>query len=233
MKIIWPSPSLLGPYGPVPWRERLQGLIAREGLSGILRMSSRRLLSHIFDLRRATVFDRCLNQPIPECPPSMHVTLREMTLEDLKRFREPESYLRERRIINFARQLKTGRTAVIVLADDRVAGYGWLSLENVSEQSIGVEVSLEEGEGYIYDGFIFPSSRGRRIYPSLIAWRLNWLRRHGCKTVYSIVFTGNQPAVNWHQKMGFRNEQRIYTMSLLGLKWRMNHRLNDFESPRY
>jgi GNAT superfamily N-acetyltransferase len=233
MEIIWGSPSLRGPYRPVPWPERLQGLIAREGLSGILRMSSHRLLSHIFDLRRAIVFERSLNQPIPECSPSMNVTLREMTLEDLERFREPESYLRERRIINFAGQLKIGRTAMIALADDRVVGYGWLSLENVRERGIGVEVSLGEGEGYIYDGFIFPSSRGRRIYPYLIAWRLNWLKRHGCKTVYSIVLTGNRSAVNWHQKMGFRDEQRICTMSLLGLKWRMSHRLYNFESPRH
>jgi GNAT superfamily N-acetyltransferase len=193
--------------------------VAREGLEGVVRGASQRFFPSVFEVRKATLFARALEGPIPEFPASVPVSVREMTLEDLGRFRDPQSFLRERRIMAFAQQLKTGRVGVIAMVRDHVAGYGWVSLQDEIEDRLGVKVSLQRREGYIFVGFVFPPFRGRGIYPALLKWRLDYLKRHGCRTAYSIVAVGNVPAQTWHRRMGFRPQREVGYMRLLGLKW--------------
>jgi GNAT superfamily N-acetyltransferase len=145
-----------------------------------------------------------------------------MTLEDLDRFRDPQSFLREGRITAFAQQLKTGRVGVIALARDQVAGYGWVSLQDEIEARLGVKVSLQRREGYIFVGFVFPPFRGRGIYPSLLAWRLEYLKRLDCRIAYSIVSTGNVPARKWHDRMGFTARREMSRLRVLGVKWHID-----------
>ncbi len=192
----------------------------------MVRQVGQQILRHLFEVRKATVFARALDEPMPEYGPGVPLSVREMTSEDLDHFREPVSLLRERRIMRFARQLRAGRVGVIALDDHQVVGFGWLSLENEIDRLLNVEISLQQGEGYIYDGFVFPGFRGRNIYPALLTWRLDYLMRHGCRTAYSIVAVGNMPAETWHRRMGFRPQREIGYVKILGLKWHRSRPLS-------
>jgi GNAT superfamily N-acetyltransferase len=233
MEILWKQPLPVVSRALPDWQERLRALSAREGPVGVLRSGSQRLFSYVFEMRMATVFGRPLDEPFPEYLPSIPVTVREITQEDLDRFRQPRSLLREHRIAEFAERLKTGRVGVIALTNDQVAGYAWLSLKTEIDRRLGVEISLQEGEGYFLDMFIFPAFRGHRIYPSLQAYRFNCLRRLGCRIAYGIVAAGNVPALKWHERFGFRSLRQIGWVKIIGVRWHISRPLKSLEAQRY
>jgi ribosomal protein S18 acetylase RimI-like enzyme len=227
MEILWKQSPPVVSRRVARWSDRLKDLLAREGPTGVLRSGSRGLFSYVFDKRMATVFERSLDDAFPEYPPSIPIIVREITQEDIDRFRQPQSLLREHRVAEFAERLKTGRVGVIALADDRVAGYAWLSQGTELDRWLGIEVSMQEGEGYLLDMFIFPHFRRHRIYPSLQLHRFNCLRRLGCRIAYGIVAANNFPALKWHERLGFRGLRQIGYMKIMGMKRYVNRPLGN------
>ena len=142
-----------------------------------------------------------------------------MEQRDLERFRVPEVLITERRLADFAARLESGRAAGIALLDDRVCGYGWLSRQPELDATCGIAISPAEDEGYIYDGFIFSSYRSRRLYEPLLLWRIDRLRKQGCRKVYSIVFSDNARALSVHRQIGFKACGQISFMKALGFRF--------------
>ena len=174
------------------------------------------------------MFARNLAEPITEYSGGDPATFKVMTFGDLTRFRDPVSFLPEWRISTFAHHLETGRVGVMALADGRLAGYGWASTKNEVDDWLGVELSLQEGEGYIFDGFLFPAFRHRGIYPALMIWRLQYLRQIGCKIAYSLVLASNIPARKWHHRMGFTAQHELGWLRVMGVR---RHMSRSLESP--
>jgi RimJ/RimL family protein N-acetyltransferase len=146
-----------------------------------------------------------------------------MEEQDLERFRTPDVLITDRRLADFAARLRTGRVAGIALVDDRVCGYGWLSQQTEVDTTCGIEIAPGKDEGYIYDGFIFSSYRGRRMYGPLLSWRLNWLRKQGCQKAYSIVFSDNAAALTAHRRVGFNTCAQIRFVKFLGFRFRRKY----------
>jgi len=232
MEIIWNPFLPLSLRKPDPWSLRLRALMTREGLGGVLRRGTKQLFRAAVDVRRATVFVRTLRDPVPRYQATTPVTVRQMMVDDLVRFRQPASSLQESRIAEFADRLETGRIGAIALAEGRVACYGWLSLTNEIEDWLGLQISLQRQEGYLYDGFTFPAFRGLRIYPSVLGWRLDYLNQLGCTVAYSIVLEGNSPAIKWHQRMGFGECRRVGYVKILGRKQRVDRPLEGYRADR-
>jgi RimJ/RimL family protein N-acetyltransferase len=161
-------------------------------------------------------------QPLPAEP---DLVIRQMDEPDLQRFREPESFLRERRIADFAARLKSGRRGFLALAAGRACGYGWLSRQTEIDARCGIAISLGQDEGYIYDGFMFPAFRRRRVYARLLCARLDWLQGEGCRRVYSIVFADNVPALNAHWQVGFRPYGKMSYSRIFSFRWRRKYAL--------
>jgi GNAT superfamily N-acetyltransferase len=222
MQILRKHHPAIGSRPPVRWLEHLRAVLIREGPLGLLTIIGQRLLSALFETRVVTVFRRPLDEPALDYPPKIPVTVREMTVEDLERFRHPPAYLREHRLEEFAERLKTGRVGVIALSGDQVAGYAWLSLKNEIERWTNLEISLQQGEGYLFDLFIFPVFRGHGVYPTLQNYRFECLKGRGCRVAYGVVVARNFPALKWYERFGFTAVRQIGHIRILGLKWRIS-----------
>jgi ribosomal protein S18 acetylase RimI-like enzyme len=198
----------------------------------MLKIVSQRLLSAVFERRVVTVFRKPLEETLLNYPPKIPVTVRAMTLEDLDRFRCPPAQFREHRIEEFAKRLKTGRAGVIALSGEEVIGYAWLSMQSELERWTNVQISPQEGEGYLFDLFIFPKFRGYGIYPSLQNYRFECLKKRGCRVVYGVVVARNFPALKWYERFGFTPVRQIGHIKILGVKWRISRPFenssNDF-----
>ena len=224
-----PAPATsAGPKLP----RRVRVIVDREGAGGLLRRGGERLRSALWDARRARVLCRSLDEPIQEYPPEVPVAVRAMTVEDLDRFRDPRCRLPERRIADFADRLATGRLGVVAWLDDVVAAYGWLTVTDHFEDWSGVDVRLAEGEGYVYNGFVFPQFRGRRIYPSVLEWRLRTLRSLGCRMAYSIVSVTNAPTLRWHEKLGFVGDRELGHVKIVGVRYRVGEPIPSIARER-
>jgi L-amino acid N-acyltransferase YncA len=183
---------------------RLRSLLRREGLTGILRRFPNRIARDSFGAARATVLESRLAGPVEGVHTGSDLLIRQVDESDLKIFREPESFMADRRIADFAARLRSGRRAFLTLSAGQVGGYGSLSRQAEIDARCGIEISLGADEGYTYDGFIFPAFRRRGIYAQLLLSCLDSLQKEGCRRVYAIVFSDNKPSLNAHCQVGFR-----------------------------
>lgn len=218
MEIRWVAAPLAEVSQREPAWERVWSLRAREGIVGILKGVGRRLVSSIWEARRATVFVRSL-EIIPTASPRIPVVMRDMTAGDLSLFRDAPSRLPEDRVREFEDRLRAGRIGVIVFAGEEVAGYGWLTTRNEIERWSGAEIMLQEGEGYFFDAFTFPRFRARGIHTSVHLWRLNRLKELGCTVAYSIADARDPGAQKAHRNVGFVDFREIASMRLAGIRW--------------
>jgi RimJ/RimL family protein N-acetyltransferase len=197
-------------------------------LAGVLWRFPNRIARDSFGTGRAIVLKNTLTGLVERLPAAPGLVIRQMNESDLERFREPESLLAERRIVDFAARLKSGRRAFLALCGGQVGGYGWLSRQTEIDVLCGIEISPGEDEGYTYDGFIFPAFRHRGIYPQLLCSSLDWLQRAGCRRVYSIVFSDNTPSLTAHSQVGFRPYGQISYSKIFNFRWRRKY---DFYRP--
>ena len=225
MQINWSSslPATVPP--PTARSTRLRSLLRRDGLSRILWSLPNKIATESFGAARVMVLEKTLAGPLEMLPAESDLVIRQMDESDLRRFREPESFLKERRIADFAARLKSGRRGFLALAAERLCGYGWLSRQTEIDARCGIEISPGEDEGYIYDGFMFPAFRRRRVYARLLFARLEWLQKEGCRRVYSIVFSDNVPALNAHWQAGFRPYGQMSYSKIFNFRWRRKYAL--------
>jgi RimJ/RimL family protein N-acetyltransferase len=225
VQINWSSsvPATVPP--PVARSTRLRTLLRREGLSGILWSLPSKIATDSFGASRVMVLENELAGPLEMLPAEPDLVIRQMEESDLQKFRERESFLKERRIADFAVRLKSGRRGFLALTAGRACGYGWLSRQIEIDARCGIEISPGEDEGYIYDGFMFPAFRRRRVYARLLFARLDWLQKEGCQRAYSIVFSDNVPALNAHWQAGFRPYGEMSYSRIFNLRWRRKYAL--------
>jgi GNAT superfamily N-acetyltransferase len=200
-------------------------LFRREGLTGILRSLPNKIATDSFGTARLIVLEKTLAGPLTILRTEPGLVIRPMEESDLERFREPGSFITERRIADFAARLRSRRRAFVALSGGQVSGYGWLSRQTEIDARCEIEISPAEDEGYIYDGFIFPAFRRRGIYAQLLRSRLDWLARDGCRKVYSIVFSDNTPALNAHSQAGFRTYGEMTYSKIFNFRWRRKYGL--------
>lgn len=204
---------------------RLRTLLRREGLTSILRRFPNRIARDSFGTARASVLESRLAGPVEKVHAGSDLLIRPMNESDLKRFREPESFITERRIADFAARLKSGRRAFVALCAGQASGYAWFSRQAEIDARCGVEISLGADEGYTYDGFIFPAFRRRGIYAQLLLSCLDWLQKEGCRRVYAIVFSDNAPSLNAHCQVGFRPYGQMSYSKIFNFRWRRRYDL--------
>jgi RimJ/RimL family protein N-acetyltransferase len=217
------SPSTVPP--PVARSTRLRTLLRREGLTGILRRFPNRIARDSFGAARATVLESRLAGPLEPVHAEPDLLIRPMDQSDLKRFRQPESLITERRIADFAARLKSGRRASVALCAGQASGYAWFSRQAEIDARCGIEISLGADEGYTYDGFIFPAFRRRGIYAQLLLSCLDWLQKEGCRRAYAIVFSDNTASLNAHCQVGFRPYGQMSYNKIFNFRWRRKYDL--------
>lgn len=64
--------------------------------------------------------------------------------------------------------------------------------------------SLEDGAGEIDSLYVSPDCRGNRVGHRLMETALAWLSGHGCSKIRISVVHGNEQALGFYEKFGFR-----------------------------
>ena len=84
----------------------------------------------------------------------------------------------------------------VVLEDKRIIGSGACALRNALING------REEKVGYVFQAFVDPDYRGRRIAGKMYEIREEYLRQKGAVLVYSIIMEGNLPSIRHVNREG-------------------------------
>jgi GNAT superfamily N-acetyltransferase len=98
-----------------------------------------------------------------------------------------------------------GNTASLALtADHLIASFGWLSYDAIRIKELRIEAPIQRGHAYIWDCATLPAYRGRGIFPGLLHFMVEDLRRQGVMQIWAAVAPGNHASLRAFTRAGFR-----------------------------
>lgn len=80
-----------------------------------------------------------------------------------------------------AERFERGASVWLARVDEKLAGYGWTLRGNTMEPHF---FPLEDNDVHLFDFYVFPEFRGRRVNPILVSHILAALRREACGRAY-------------------------------------------------
>ena len=107
----------------------------------------------------------------------------------------------------FADAQRSGRTFHTVLVNDRLAGWGFSYSPSEParlDETGGTLFEFLPNSASLYDFYVLPEFRGRRLYPALLTYILKKRFPEGAQQAYIAVLQSNQPALRAIQRVGFQ-----------------------------
>ena len=139
---------------------------------------------------------------------------------DLVLFEPTERWLtREGFIASAKERLEAGEDVYTLVEDGRLVAYGWLKRDNRSSRYAYVDqtVSFAPGSAVIYNGFVHPAARGRRLHQECQRFRIGDLFADGAaRYVYSAVEEPNHAARKSAERTGLRPQAVLETRMRFG-----------------
>ncbi|HKY31591.1 MAG TPA: GNAT family N-acetyltransferase [Candidatus Polarisedimenticolia bacterium] len=104
----------------------------------------------------------------------------------------------------YARRLRRGDRCVLVTVEGAPAGMTWARLDLSSLREKGCLLQLPPGAAWVFDTFVRPELRGRRLFQVLMDAVFGMLRAGGTAWTYLAVHHENEASVRAHRRIGFR-----------------------------
>ncbi|MBM6786777.1 GNAT family N-acetyltransferase [Collinsella tanakaei] len=93
--------------------------------------------------------------------------------------------------------------------DELASGHGWAAVAELDDRPVGfIKLDLDDGIGSIDDLVVLPEARGRGIGSQLMEWARREFAQHGIREVELTVSEGNDDALVFYERHGFRTATR-------------------------
>lgn len=139
---------------------------------------------------------------------------------DLVLFEPTERWLTREAFIASAKQrLEAGEDVYTLVEDGRLVAYGWLKRDNRNSRYAYVDqtVNFAPGSAVIYNGFVHPAARGRRLHQECQRFRIGDLFADpAARYVYSAVEEPNRAARKSAERTGLRPQAVLETRMRFG-----------------
>ncbi len=92
----------------------------------------------------------------------------------------------------YEERLRRGQRCFVVEADGQPVAVSWLALKEADVPALGQTLALAPGDAYVFDTFVDPASRGRRVRPLLYNHLLEVARNAGVRRLCCLVAPYNR-----------------------------------------
>jgi GNAT superfamily N-acetyltransferase len=116
-----------------------------------------------------------------------------------------------------APRFERGSRAFAITQDGKVVSYGWLSTATEWIGEIGVEISPDAGEAYIWNCLTLPEHRRRGHYRALLEGIVGQARRDGLSRLW--IGSTEDPAQKADADAGFVTVLNFAVRRFAGLRW--------------
>ncbi|MBI5235122.1 MAG: GNAT family N-acetyltransferase [Deltaproteobacteria bacterium] len=113
--------------------------------------------------------------------------------------------------------LANGHIFGCVRRNDEIAGYVKIGIGPTYIHDFGRTIRFPDGVAFIYDTFVAPEYRGKRIGLYAVSGALNHLKRAGFKGVWCHIEEWNCASLKTFMRAGFTEASRIRFMRVLGM----------------
>lgn len=159
-----------------------------------------------------------LDNPIPCVVPSVAVTIRSATLDDLDRLQDLLSEAgRWQSIVRLREWILRGDLFLIAEHNAQIVGYVVAQLQVLLRdrpllQGIRGSLGIRDGDAWGAEALVRPSYRGKRIYPALSAELYRRAKEAGVRRILRIIDVNNVNSLAAHRRHG--TQRAAYELSI-------------------
>lgn len=165
--------------------------------------------------QHGTIWVLNLDKEIPAVLPRIQVDFRRLTPDLAADLAASTGSLTQAEI---TRRLESGRQCYAAWAEDQVAAYGWVSLEEEDIGELNLRIRLVPGEAYIWDCATLPAFRGKLLYSALLVYMLGELRAQNLCTVWIGADLDNLASQKGMARAGFQHVADLVIERVLAMR---------------
>lgn len=150
--------------------------------------------------RRVFLFERFLNEPIPNTTSQLPVDVRllkETEVEDYICFQQKADPL------DIRRRLKAGQWCFTARHAGRIVHACWAVTGRAWVEYLDREVQLSRNEVYIYESYTSPAFRGQNISSVRGIQMLRYFKKSGYWRMIAVIYPENKPGIRPAEKLGY------------------------------
>ena len=183
--------------------------------------------NNIVCYRKLIIYEKSLDSVIPKIETKIEVHVRPALLNDIKRIAAANApslmilkeLLRKKYEHNLLKRQKDGHICFIAEEEkQKIAAYCWAAFREIYITEIHRKIELSPEEADLYDAFVFPEYRGKKIYQKLLAESFRFLSKRRYKRVYGHALSNNIPSRRGIQRVGYKPKKVVTLLKVFGLK---------------
>jgi len=146
---------------------------------------------------KALFWERSLAEEIPKVETRIAAEIRLASINDFKGFPS----LRDEAL----KRLNNDDLCFVAIWNGIIVGYTWASLKRkVYIPEFERKIVFNNGEAYLYDGFVFPDFRRKSILKKILEEALHYLKSQNVKRANACTLAANEPPQRALRDVGFR-----------------------------
>lgn len=161
---------------------------------------------------------------VPRIEAKIRVAVRPVALHHIKKLAEVRGgILGSMRALayerNLRKRLENGH--ICFIAEDKkgqIVGYCWVAFHEIFLSEISKKLELSPEEADLYDAFIFPEYRGKKIYQKILQEIFTFLRKNQYVRAYGHALIDNIPSRRGIARVGYRPKKVVTLLRLFGFK---------------
>jgi len=171
------------------------------------------LRENIVDYVQVIIYERPLTN-MPSINTKIKVSVKRASMDDLKRI----YVIRARNKNGLSKRLNDGHLCFIAERKGDPVGYCWVAFRELYIIEIDRKIKFDNAEACIYDVFVFPEYRRKKIYQKMLVEIFRFLKKKGYKKAFINVLSTNIPSQRGVEHVGFKRIKNVTFLKLFGLK---------------
>jgi hypothetical protein len=202
---------------PTKW-DKAKALVKENGILKSTWLIFRYILRKTIGLDWEQVFIlvRLLKEPIQEITPKINVKIRQVTEVDIDKFK---NIIDDQQYQDFQKRFKKGRICFAALNGEGIVGFDWISLEDEVDPSPFLDIKLSNKEAYLFDAYMSPQYRGKKLITAIRIKQLLHLRLQGYEKALAVADSNNVISLKSCKATGFYPDRIVISFKIFGLKF--------------
>jgi len=198
---------------------RAVGKIKREGLLKFTRVGIHVIWRYVYLNALVNILYRDLQAPISEILPRIDIEIKKVEGDEVIEFKDSVD---RARYLKFENRLTKGREGFVALVGGRIVCYVWISFQDEYEPFLGMNIELNQENGYIYDTYVIPEFRRKGINSAVCNRALEYIKNRGYKGTLTAVGGKNIPSIRTFKKLGFVEHKVFRVIRIFGIRFRLS-----------
>ena len=171
------------------------------------------------DWIKEIIVERALEEPVQTIVPAKDVVIKQANVDDIFKL---NSLVNPQKYQLYQKRNDKGIVCFIALEGDKVIAYSWIKFTSRYQPKKSIP---DNKVAYLYDSFVSPKYRNKRLHSALTAARLQYLRQRG----YLKVLTAGQkdnPSFKTMVQAGFKPTKTVLLFTVFKLQFRLWHKIS-------